>query len=86
LILEVSRPGNPVVLRMMRFYMRKLLPRIAWLRRRDRSTAKLVEYYWATIEECVPPERIISALNDRGFRDVQRTTIGAVLSEYVARR
>jgi demethylmenaquinone methyltransferase / 2-methoxy-6-polyprenyl-1,4-benzoquinol methylase len=86
LILEITRPKNPVALPLMRFYMQKLVPRLGWLRRRNKSTAKLMEYYWATIEECVPPPVILSALEAGGFRNVKRTTTGAVLSEYVAER
>jgi demethylmenaquinone methyltransferase/2-methoxy-6-polyprenyl-1,4-benzoquinol methylase len=86
LILEITRPNSAVALHLMRFYMQKLVPRLGWLRRRNRSTARLMEYYWATIEECVPPPVILSALEASGFRQVKRTTTGAVLSEYVARR
>lgn len=86
LILEITKPDSAAALRVMRFYMQKLVPRLGWLRRRNKSTAKLMQYYWATIEECVPPPVIISALEAGGFRNVKRTTTGAVLSEYVARR
>jgi demethylmenaquinone methyltransferase/2-methoxy-6-polyprenyl-1,4-benzoquinol methylase len=86
LILEITRPGSAVALGLMRFYMQKVVPRLGWLRRRNKSTATLMEYYWATIEECVPPATILSALKASGFKDVKRTTTGAVLSEYVARR
>ena len=86
LILEITRPTSPVALHLMRFYMQKLLPSVGWLRRRHRSTAKLMQYYWATIAECVPPSVIISALEAGGFKNVKRTITGAVLSEYVALR
>jgi demethylmenaquinone methyltransferase / 2-methoxy-6-polyprenyl-1,4-benzoquinol methylase len=86
LILEITRPTSPLALHLIRFYMQKLVPRLGWLRRRNRSTAKLMQYYWATIAECVPPPVILSALEASGFRNVKRTTTGAVLSEYVARR
>jgi demethylmenaquinone methyltransferase/2-methoxy-6-polyprenyl-1,4-benzoquinol methylase len=86
LILEITRPKNSVALRLMRFYMQKVVPRLGWLRRRNKSTAKLMQYYWATIEECVSPPVIISALEASGFRNVKRTTTSAVLSEYVAER
>ena len=86
LILEITRPTNPVVLPVMRFYMQQLVPRIGWLRRRNKSTAKLMEYYWATIAECVPPATILAALEAAGFKNVKRTTTGTVLSEYVAGR
>ena len=86
LVLEITRPTSVVALHLMRFYMQKLVPRLGWLRRRNRSTAKLMQYYWATIEECVPPPVILSALEASGFRQVKRATTGAVLSEYAARR
>ena len=86
LILEITRPNNAVALRLMRFYMQKVVPRLGWLRRRNKSTAKLMQYYWATIQECVPPPVIISALEASGFRNVKRTVTGSVLSEYVAER
>src|SRR5271170_5047332 len=86
LILEITRPTNPVALPLIRFYMQQLVPRIGWLRRRNKSTVKLMQYYWATIAECVPPLVIISALAVGGFKNVKRTTSNAVLSEYVAQR
>ena len=86
LILEITRPKNTVALRLMRFYMQSIVPRLGWLRRRNRSTAKLMQYYWTTIEECVPPAVILAALAASGLKNVKRTTTGAVLSEYVAER
>jgi demethylmenaquinone methyltransferase/2-methoxy-6-polyprenyl-1,4-benzoquinol methylase len=86
LILEITRPTNPVALPLIRFYMQQLVPRIGWLRRRNKSTVKLMQYYWATIAECVLPAVIISALADSGFKNVKRTTSNVVLSEYVAGR
>jgi len=86
LVLEITRPKNTVALRLMRFYMQTIVPRLGWLRRRNASTAKLMQYYWTTIEECVPPVVILAALTASGLKNVQRTTTGAVLSEYVAER
>ena len=86
LILEITRPTNRVALPLIRFYMQQLVPRIGWLRRRNKSTVKLMQYYWATIAECVPPQVIITALADAGFKNVKRTTSNVVLSEYVAER
>jgi demethylmenaquinone methyltransferase/2-methoxy-6-polyprenyl-1,4-benzoquinol methylase len=86
LILEITRPANRVALPFIRFYMQQLVPRIGWLRRRNKSTVKLMQYYWATIAECVTPSVIISALTASGFKNVKRTVSNGVLSEYVARR
>lgn len=86
LILEITRPASRFGLKLMQFGMGRLLPALCWLRRTNRATPKLLEYYWATIAECVPPEVILSALQSQGFRDARRTTTGPVLSEYVAQR
>ena len=86
LILEITRPTNRVALPLIRFYMKQLVPRIGWLRRRNKSTVKLMQYYWATIAECVPPAVIISALEAGGFKNVKRSVSNGVLSEYVAER
>ena len=86
LILEITRPTNPVALPLIRFYMQQLVPRIGWLRRRNKSTVKLMQYYWATIAECVPPATIIAALEAGGFKNVKRIVSNGVLSEYVAER
>jgi demethylmenaquinone methyltransferase / 2-methoxy-6-polyprenyl-1,4-benzoquinol methylase len=86
LILEITRPTNPVALPLICFYMQQLVPRIGWLRRRNKSTVKLMQYYWATIAECVPPAVIIGALAAGGFKNVKRTVSNGVLSEYVAER
>ena len=86
LILEITRPKSAVALCLIRFYMQTLVPRLGWLRRRNRSTAKLMQYYWTTIEECVPPAVILAALAASGLGNVKRTTTGAVLSEYAAQR
>ena len=86
LILEITRPANRVALPLIRFYMQQLVPRIGWLRRRNKSTVKLMQYYWATIAEWVPPQTILSALEVGGFKNVKRTVSKGVLSEYAAER
>jgi len=58
--------------------------RIGWLRRRNKSTVKLMQYYWATIAECVPPAVILAALAVGGFKGVKRTVSNGILSEYIA--
>ena len=83
LILEISRPSSRLGFVLMRFYMQRLLP---FLTRSTRSpeSARLMEYYWATIAECVPPVSILSALSKAGFRPVERKTRGGILSEFLA--
>jgi demethylmenaquinone methyltransferase / 2-methoxy-6-polyprenyl-1,4-benzoquinol methylase len=86
LILEITRPESPAGLKLMRFYMTAVLPFLARVCRGKKATARMMEYYWATIAECVPPQVILSALDAEGFRDVRRSTTGPLLSDYLARR
>ena len=83
LILEITRPSSRLAFAVMRFHMQKLVPLLARLSRRHDESARLMEYYWATIAECVPPEAILSALQKSGFRDAVRKTSGNILSEYL---
>lgn len=86
LILEITRPQSRIGFALMQWFMRRLLPRLVrWCRRRT-SSARLLEYYWVTIAECVPPAVILDALNAEGWQEVRRRTFGPLLSEYVARR
>lgn len=84
LILEITRPESRVSRSLMRFHLRKLVPCIARVLTGQRDAARLMEYYWATIEECVPPATILAALSSAGFEDVHRNACGAILSDYVA--
>jgi demethylmenaquinone methyltransferase/2-methoxy-6-polyprenyl-1,4-benzoquinol methylase len=84
LILEISRPKSKVLFFFMNLYMGKLVPFLTRLFTGGRDTARLMEYYWATIAECVPPATILEALNAAGFKEVQRRVTGGVLSDYLA--
>jgi len=83
LILEITRPLSRAGFALMRFYMRGLLPLLTRLTTRRRDSVRLVEYYWATIAECVPPAAILTALCGAGFKSVERRTRARILSEYL---
>ena len=44
----------------------------------------MMDYFWDTIENCVPPEVILKALLTSGFAEATRKVRGGVLSEYLA--
>ncbi|HEV7667209.1 MAG TPA: class I SAM-dependent methyltransferase [Thermoanaerobaculia bacterium] len=84
LILEIFRPQNRFALAWVRFYLRRLIPWLAAVRSREART--MMEYFWDTIDACVPPEAILSALREVGFTDVRRVVQWGFLTEYQARR
>jgi demethylmenaquinone methyltransferase/2-methoxy-6-polyprenyl-1,4-benzoquinol methylase len=84
LLLEITRPSSRLGFALMRLCVQRILPFLTRLGTRREAPARLVEYYWATIAECVPPGSILGALSAAGFTGVQRMSTGTVLSEYVA--
>ena len=84
LALEITRPSSRLGFGLMRFYMQRLLPALSRFGARQDDSARLMEYYWATIAECVSPATILAALRGAEFNTVARRTSARILSEYLA--
>jgi demethylmenaquinone methyltransferase/2-methoxy-6-polyprenyl-1,4-benzoquinol methylase len=84
LLLEVSRPQSALIRWPIRVYFKHVLPLIIRLATGSQDARLLMEYYWDTIDECVPPPMILAALEHAGFIEVQHRLLGGCLSEYVA--
>lgn len=82
LILEVTPPASRLAFRLLKLYLRKLVPLVAGLGRGGRASRELMEYYWDTIEACVPPQVILGGLEAAGFSQVGRYVDGGIFSEY----
>ncbi|MEZ5739556.1 MAG: class I SAM-dependent methyltransferase [Burkholderiaceae bacterium] len=85
-LLEITPPANAVHRAVLRFYMTRIVPTLAWLRTRDAQTYRIWLYYWKTIEACVAPAVVMSLLRDAGFVDVHRHVELGMFSEYQARK
>ncbi len=84
LMLEITRPARPWALFALKAYMRAVVPAVAAVVARQRKTSELWRYYWDTIEACVPPEAVLAALREAGFRRVRRYVELGTFSEYTA--
>ena len=82
LILEIIRPQSRVVLAAARFYLDRFLPALTRLMTGNRDAGRLLQFYWATIAECVPPETILETLAASGLVQVERRRTGSLLSDY----
>jgi len=82
LLLEITCPRNRPGFHLLRFYMRGVVPQITRVFRRSTEAQMLMRYYWDTIEHCVPPETIVSALDQAGFEHVQWNAQLGIFSEY----
>ena len=86
LLLEVSRPRSAAIRWAIRVYFQKVLPLIIRIGTRSRDARLLMEYYWDTIDECVPAAMIVDALRQTGFVDIEHRVMAGCLSEYMARK
>ena len=82
IVLELTQPTSAVARWLNRVYLRSVVPTVAYLGSGRAAARRMMEYFWDTIEQCVPPETILTALEDSGFRDSRRKITGAILSEY----
>ncbi len=81
-VLEITRPQSKLASILLRAYMRGLVPALGDLFNRHKKTKTLWQYYWDTIEACVPPEQVLAYLKSTGFENVQREVVLGLFSEY----
>ena len=81
-LLEITMPEGAAARRVLKTYMRGVIPFLAGITGSKRGTAHLFKYYWDTIEACVPPGSVTAALGQAGFTDVKRFVEVGIFSEY----
>jgi demethylmenaquinone methyltransferase/2-methoxy-6-polyprenyl-1,4-benzoquinol methylase len=85
LILELTRPAtDSAAYRFTRFYLHTVVPLMARLGPGGSDARTLMEYFWDTVDNCVPPPTILAALAGSGFTSPHRGVMHQVFSEYVA--
>ena len=86
LILEVTPPSSRVAFRMLKLYLRRIVPLLAGFGHAGRASRELMQYYWDTVEACVSPRVILDGLAQAGFTSTGRYVDGWIFSEYTAIR
>jgi len=86
LILEQTPPRAWALNLLYKLYMKTVVPRVSRLVTGSRDAAALMNYYWDTLDQCVPATSIIGALEAAGLTAVRRNVIMWCFSEYTARR
>jgi len=85
LLLEITQPTSAVGRRLNQLFLGTVIPGVARLRG-GAAAARMMDYFWDTVENCVSPEVILSALRDAGLSGARRTVTGGILSEYLGIR
>lgn len=86
LLLEITPPASRLSHTLLKLYLGRLVPLVARFGHGGRASRELMEYYWDTIENCVPPAVILEALAGAGFRSAERHVEMKIFSEYTAVR
>jgi demethylmenaquinone methyltransferase / 2-methoxy-6-polyprenyl-1,4-benzoquinol methylase len=84
LILEVTKPAGRIRGFLFRVYFGRIYPFLSGLFTRSRDARDMMRYYWETMDACVPPETVLEALRAAGLKDVKRTEMLGLFSEYTA--
>lgn len=85
-LLEITRPAGRMATRLLRGYMRAVVPVAARWVTGHADTARLWRYYWDTIEACIPPADVMRALVEAGLADVHSHVELGIFSEFTARK
>ena len=86
LILELTLPRNRVARFFLKVYFKYTLPFVVRVCTGSRQAARMMWYYWDTMETVVPPETVVHALRQAGFTRVERRVSIGLFSEYEATR
>ncbi len=84
LILEVTKPTGRISGFFFRLYFGRIYPALTRLFTRSNDARDMMRYYWETMEACVPPAAVLSALGATGFAAVKRHTNLGIFSVYSA--
>ena len=85
-IMEITLPASAVARRVLKTYMRTIVPWVAGRMARHPDTPELMRYYWDTIEACVPPATVLAALEAAGFTATERKVELGIFSAYQAQK
>jgi demethylmenaquinone methyltransferase/2-methoxy-6-polyprenyl-1,4-benzoquinol methylase len=86
LIMDITKPESPLGNRLVRFYFRDFMPRFAHLVTGSHQARYLMEYYWETLTNMIPPASVLEALAQSGFMAPDRHVELGMFSEYRAKK
>ncbi|MGH7122501.1 MAG: class I SAM-dependent methyltransferase [Acetobacteraceae bacterium] len=86
LVLEISRPEGRLAQHLAGSWLGRLVPALSRLAPSGRDAAKLMRYFWDTIETCVSPETILAALHANGLGNARSDTKLGIFRSYTATR
>jgi demethylmenaquinone methyltransferase / 2-methoxy-6-polyprenyl-1,4-benzoquinol methylase len=86
LLLEIARPEGRAAQALLKAYLGRVVPALCRWTAPRRRAGQLMDYYWETIEACVPAESILGHLREAGFAEARCDTSLGVFKAYSGRR
>jgi demethylmenaquinone methyltransferase/2-methoxy-6-polyprenyl-1,4-benzoquinol methylase len=84
-VMEIACPEKRLARGALKMYLGAIVPLLSRVLGSSHDQ-KLMQYYWDTIEACVPPHAILSALDEVAFINVSCRTELGVFRAYMAQR
>ncbi len=84
LILELMKPTNKKIYRMIQIYFRLMVAMISMPGIGGKNESKLIQYYWETIDQFVGSDTIKNSLSETGFDKVKSFQIINFFTEFTA--
>lgn len=84
LILELMKPTNRIIYRMIHMYFRLMATMISMPGIGGKNESKLIQYYWETIDQFVGSNTIKNSLSEAGFDKVKSFQIFNFFTEFTA--
>jgi demethylmenaquinone methyltransferase/2-methoxy-6-polyprenyl-1,4-benzoquinol methylase len=86
-ILEAHVPRSRLGFALTRFAWKTLIPGLTYLVTRSQDGKELMDYYWDTIDQCVPPAEILAAMSKAGLAAPRyKLVVPGAFCEYHATR
>ena len=86
LLLEMTPPRRGFLRALLKVHLRYVTPILTRIFTRSREATVLYKYCWDTLDQCVPPERVLEALARAGLGSPTRVVSARIFSEYTAER
>jgi demethylmenaquinone methyltransferase/2-methoxy-6-polyprenyl-1,4-benzoquinol methylase len=83
LVLEIGRPDGPIARGALKLCLGRIVPAISRLFG-GAASRQLMRYYWDTIDACVSPDTVTSALADAGFAHASCLRLHGIFRDYTA--
>ena len=85
-VLEITPPKSVPGRLAMKLIMCWIAPAVSVAVTFGSDAWHLMRYLWDTVDQCVPPDRVLAALENAGFKDVHRSVKVGVFSAYIGRK